>query len=173
MLIRAYYLQHFFPQYINSKICFWMKRKPYSLLMERRYITVFTWSPVLSSRVLYNHNFMSRLNLWKFGWKDHVFMWSPKVVNTFSELLYMAYEMRGDLQDRRLCFHALSSQQIQTPAVGDGLYGIYFVGKKAEEVSRNLLEELDISLRYLQASVGCLFQEVVKSLPITQDNFLV
>lgn len=47
------------------------------------------------------------------------------------------------------------------------------MGKKAEEVSRNFLEELDISLRYLQASAGCLFQDVVKSLPITQGNFLV
>lgn len=45
------------------------------------------------------------------------------------------------------------------------------MGKKAEEVPRNLLEELDINLRYLQTSMGCLFRDVVKSLPVTQDNF--
>lgn len=62
LLIGAYYLQNFFPQNRNSKM-FLNEKKATFFAVERRYTTMFTWTPILSNRVLYNHNFMSRLNL--------------------------------------------------------------------------------------------------------------
>lgn len=97
----------------------------------------------------------------------------------------MAYEMHGDLQDRRDCFHVLSSldcsnksrlqlwEMYYKESIEESIKESNLVRKKAEEAPRKLLEELEINLRYLQASMGCLFQDVAKSPPITQGNFLV